>query len=233
MVMMATDRLYFETPGVGNGYVAGINVSGSTTGADFIPFDNGRPGFAWYFGRDYLWMSLSLSLTNQWEKSKENFRLLARYQDDSGKIMHELPTSVELLGLDRWKSDFPYFLAAADSTPLYIVALKRYLDCSGDVEFLQELWPSIEKAFRWLVTTDYDGDGLIDNFEGHGWVEGGPLAYNQIAKGHTTFIWPEFTFNAYRIWHPWQGCSATQTSKKWPKTGYPMRLPRLKPTGTL
>ncbi len=185
--MMATDRLYFETPGVGNGYVAGINVSGSTTGADFIPFDNGRPGFAWYFGRDYLWMSLSLSLTNQWEKSKENFRLLARYQDDSGKIMHELPTSVELLGLDRWKSDFPYFLAAADSTPLYIVALKRYLDCSGDVEFLQELWPSIEKAFRWLVTTDYDGDGLIDNFEGHGWVEGGPLAYNQIAKGHTTF----------------------------------------------
>ena len=185
--MVTTDRLYFETPGVGNGYVAGLNVSGSTTGADFIPFDNGRPGFAWYFGRDYLWMSLSLSLTNQWEKSKENFRMLARYQADSGKIMHELPTSVALIGLDQWKNNYPYYMAAADSTPLYIVALKRYLDASGDLAFLQELWPSIEKAFRWLVTTDYDGDGLIDNLEGHGWVEGGPLAYNQIAKGHTTF----------------------------------------------
>jgi glycogen debranching enzyme len=100
--------------------------------------------------------------------------------------MHELPTSVDLLGLNKWKSDFPYYLAAADSTPLYIVALKNYIDASGDVEFLNEIWRSVEKAFRWLITTDYDGDGLIDNFEGHGWVEGGPLAYNQIAKGHTT-----------------------------------------------
>lgn len=185
--MVATDRLYIDTPGVGKGYVAGMSVSGSTTGADFIPFDNGRPGFAWYFGRDYFWMSLALSLTNQWDKQKESFRLIERYQDDSGKIMHELPTSVSLLGLDNWKNDFPYYLAAADSTPLYIVALKDYVDASGDIEFLNELWPSVEKAFRWLITTDYDGDGLIDNAEGHGWVEGGPLAYNQTAKGHTTF----------------------------------------------
>ena len=184
--MIGADRMFMETDGVGSGYVAGYNISGSTTGPDFVPSDNGRPGFAWYFGRDFLWMSMALSITNQWEKEKHAFRLLRNWQGANGKIMHELTTSVGLMGKNRWE-EMPYYFAAADSTPLYIIALRRFLDSSADIGFVKELWPSISLAFNWLITTDYDKDGLIDNFEGHGWVEGGPLAKDQIAKGHTTF----------------------------------------------
>jgi glycogen debranching enzyme len=184
--MIAADKTFIETPDVGAGYVAGLNVSEKIAGSGTIPANNGRPGFAWYFGRDFLWMSMPLAYINQWEKIKSNFLLLRKYQRNDGKIMHELTTSVEVMGRDNWEKE-RYFYASADSTPLYIIALRRYFDASGDIGFIEEMYPSISKAFDYMIKTDYDGDGLIDNFEGHGWVEGGPLAEGQIAKGHTTF----------------------------------------------
>ncbi len=184
--MIGADKTYIETPGVGSGYVAGFNVSEKIAGSGTIAANNGRPGFAWYFGRDFLWMSFPLSILNQWEKIKSNFLLLRKYQRNDGKIMHELTTSVEVMGRENWEKE-RYFYAAADSTPLYIIALKRYFDISGDIGFIEDMYPSITKAFDYMIKTDYDGDGLIDNFEGHGWVEGGPLAEGQISKGHTTF----------------------------------------------
>ena len=184
--MIGADKTYIETPKVGSGYVAGFNVSEKIAGSGTIAGNNGRPGFAWYFGRDFLWMSFPLSILNQWEKVKNNFQLLKEYQRNDGKIMHELTTAVEVMGREKWKQE-RYFYAAADSTPLYIIALRRYLDISGDIGFIEDMYPSITKAFDYMVKTDYDRDGLIDNFEGHGWVEGGPLAEGQISKGHTTF----------------------------------------------
>jgi glycogen debranching enzyme len=184
--MIGADKTFIETPHVGAGYVAGFNVSEKVAGSGKIPANNGRAGFSWYFGRDFLWMSFPLALLNQWEKIKSDFHLLRKYQRADGKIMHELTTAVELMGRSNWEKE-RYFYAAADSTPLYIIALRRFLDTSGDIEFIEEMYPSISKAFDYMIKTDYDGDGLIDNFEGHGWVEGGPLAEGQIAKGHTTF----------------------------------------------
>ena len=184
--MIGADKTFIETPDVGSGYVAGFNVSEKIAGSGTIPANNGRPGFTWYFGRDFLWMSLPLSMLNQWEKMKKNFLLLRKYQRDDGKIMHELTTAVEIMGRENWENE-RYFYAAADSTPLYIIALRKYFDASGDIGFIEDIYPSVSKAFDYMIKTDYDGDGLIDNYEGHGWVEGGPLAENQIAKGHTTF----------------------------------------------
>lgn len=184
--MVGAAKTFIETPDVGSGYVAGFNVSQKISETGSIAANNGRPGFSWYFGRDFLWMSMALSMINQWDKVKNNFELLRKYQRADGKIMHELTTSVEVMGKQNW-ADERYYFAAADSTPLYIIALRRYLDVSGDLAFIEDFWPSISKAFDYLIKTDYDGDGLIDNFEGHGWVEGGPLAEGQIAKGHTTF----------------------------------------------
>ena len=184
--MIGADKAFIETPQVGSGYVAGFNVSEKTAGSGTIPANNGRPGFAWYFGRDFLWMSMPLSMINQWDKIKNNFLLLRKYQREDGKIMHELTTAVELMGKENWEKE-PYFYAAADSTPLYIIALRKYVDASGDLGFIEDMYPSVIKAFDYMIKTDYDGDGLIDNYEGHGWVEGGPLAENQISKGHTTF----------------------------------------------
>jgi len=58
--------------------------------------------------------------------------LLRKYQRDDGKIMHELTTAVEIMGRENWENE-RYFYAAADSTPLYIIALRKYFDASGDI----------------------------------------------------------------------------------------------------
>jgi len=182
--LIATDNCYLEKPE--RGWVAGYNVDAGS---------NGRPGFAWYFGRDFLWMSFAMVTYGDFEKAKEGFRLLQRYQRDDGKIMHELTSSINETGRDSWEKEFPYYFAAADSTPLYLIALDYYMKCSGDTAFIEESRDSIIRAFSHLLTTDADGDGLIDNIDGHGWVEGGFLAENQTRAGHTTLylasIWLE------------------------------------------
>jgi hypothetical protein len=173
--LIALDNCYLEKPD--NGWVAGYNLDISK---------NGRPGFAWYFGRDFLWMSFAMVTCGDFEKAKDGFRLLQKFQRGDGKIMHELAAPINEIGKERWERDFPYYFAAADSTPLYFIALDYYMRCSGDEAFIVESKDSIVKAFTYLLKTDIDGDGLIDNLAGHGWVEGGFLAKDQIKAGHTT-----------------------------------------------
>src|SRR3984957_20495789 len=66
--------------------------------------------------------------------------------------------------------------AAADSTPLFLMAIADYVRASGDSAFLTEHRDAIEKA--WAFETDpahdTDGDGIYDNSQGTGWVESWP-----------------------------------------------------------
>ena len=65
---------------------------------------------------------------------------------------------------------------AADSTPLYLLLVARFMAWTGDVEFLRKYWGQVERAFGFCLETDTDGDGLIENTRvGHGWIEHGPL----------------------------------------------------------
>lgn len=181
------EKFYLYTPGIGYGFVAGYNVDQE---------DKGRPGFAWYFGRDFLWMAPVITILGYRDEVKNGFRLLAKYQSKEGKIMHELSMSTELMGLEDWKNVGCYF-AAADSTPLYIIALETYLRLTGDLDFIKELKGSIERCFSYMQRMDHDGDGFIDNIEGHGWVEGGFLAKDQRRSGHTTFYLASLQCKAY------------------------------------
>jgi glycogen debranching enzyme len=71
---------------------------------------------------------------------------------------------------------FPYMYAAADSTPLFILAVLDYVRASGDVQFLKDHRDAVEKA--WAFETDpahdTDHDGIYDNSQGTGWVESWP-----------------------------------------------------------
>jgi hypothetical protein len=51
-----------------------------------------------------------------------------------------------------------------------------YVRWSGDVEFVQESWDSLRRAYDWCLTTDANGDGLMDNRKaGLGALEYGAL----------------------------------------------------------
>ncbi len=167
--MIGTDKFFVNTPGIGKSLVAGYSTT--ARGWDGGHKINGRPGYAWYFGRDGEWSGLAILGYGDFEKVKSVLEVYQKFQDVSGKIYHELTTS----GAVHYD--------AADATPLYIILAGNYLRWTGDVEFFKHSWKNIKSAMEFLFSTDTDGDHLIENTNvGHGWVEGGSLY-----GAHTTF----------------------------------------------
>ncbi|MFO7617204.1 MAG: amylo-alpha-1,6-glucosidase [Bacteroidales bacterium] len=160
--LVGTDRFIVNTPGLGRSLVAGYATTAfGWNGAQKV---NGRPGYAWYFGRDAVWSAFAMLGYGDFDRVRTILELFSRYQDISGKIYHELTTS----GIAHYD--------AADATPLYIVLAGVYLHHTGDLDFIRKEWPAIKKAIDFCFTTDTDGDHLIENTQqGHGWEEGGSL----------------------------------------------------------
>jgi glycogen debranching enzyme len=149
-------------PFLGTGFIAGYRTSGGSQ----------RPGFAWFFGRDALWTTLALNAEGDFDSTRTALDFLSKYQRADGKIPHEISQGANFV---PWFTDYPYPYAAADATPLYIIAMNDYVVASGDVAFALQKWDVLWKAYQFLHST-YDSQGLPQNVGiGHGWVEGGPL----------------------------------------------------------
>ena len=160
--VVGTDKMFAETPGLGSSFLAGIGLS--TSGWDGGQAVSGRPGYAWYFGRDSAWTCMAALDYGDFEKVRAVLEFLGDHQDISGKILHELTTSGH--------SHFD----AADSTPLYLIVFGKYLRMSGDVSFARKELRRIKDAVAYCRRTDTDDDHLIENTNsGHGWIEGGRL----------------------------------------------------------
>lgn len=134
--------------------------------------DSARPGFGWFFGRDALYTLYAVNGYGDFALSKDELEFLIRRQRTDGKIMHEYSQTAAAVD---WQQ-FPYEYAAADSTPLFLMAVADYVRASGDTAFLTDHRDAIEKA--WAFETDpahdADHDGIYDNSQGTGWVESWP-----------------------------------------------------------
>jgi glycogen debranching enzyme len=149
-------------PYLGTGLVAGYGTSG----------DEQRPGFAWFFGRDALWTSLALNAEGDFATTRTALDFLSKYQRGDGKVTHEIAQGASFV---PWFDTMPYAWAAADATPLFIVAMDDYVRKSGDTAFAQEKWGNLWRAHQFVTSTN-DANGFPKNEGvGHGWVEGGPL----------------------------------------------------------
>jgi len=167
---LKTRSFFTNTPEIGRGLMAGYSSSRKGWFAE-------RPGYAWYFGRDSLFVSLTLLYNGDFESVRENLKLLMQYQRVDGKIYHELTTS-----------GFVHY-DAADSTPLFIYIMYKYLMHTGDIDFIKVNYKNIMKAYDYCISTDLDKDFLIENtIAGHGWVEGGAL-YGSHASFYLNCIW--------------------------------------------
>ena len=142
--------------------VAGYYVSG----------DSARPGFGWFFGRDALYTLYAVNGYGNFSLSRDELEFLIRRQRADGKIMHEYSQTAPDV---NWLA-FPYMYAAADATPLFLLAVADYVRASGDTSFLMRHRDAVEKA--WAFETDpahdTDHDGIYDNSQGTGWVESWP-----------------------------------------------------------
>ena len=104
--------------------------------------------------------------------------------------MHELSQGA---GFVRWFEDYGYGYYHADTTPLYIVAVRDYVRASGDAAFAKDFWPSMRKAYDYCASTDEDGDGLMDNTKaGVGAVETGALRRRDVLTDvYLGTVWTE------------------------------------------
>lgn len=161
---LAIDKAQVATSGGEVGLVAGWYPS----------FDSARPGFGWFFGRDTLWSIYAIDSYADVALSRRAIDFLVRRQREDGKMMHEFSQTAEMLtGHMEW-SKAPYEYAAADSTPLYLLAMQDYIRTTGDMAYLKNHWESLQRAYHFERNHDSDGDGVYDNSQGTGWVEGWP-----------------------------------------------------------
>jgi len=140
----------------------------------FASGDSARPGFGWFFGRDSLYTLYAINSYGDFALTRAELEFLIARQRDDGKIMHEYSQTAADPTVN-WKQ-FPYMYAAADATPLFLMAMRDYYRTSGDLAFVQKNREAIERAwaFETAPTSDTDHDGIYDNSQGTGWVESWP-----------------------------------------------------------
>jgi glycogen debranching enzyme len=147
---VALDKGFVCNPHLGCGLIAGLGPSGTSE----------RPGFGWFFGGDAFINSWAMTAYGDFDTVKQTLEFLRTRQRADGKMMHELSQGA---GYIKWFEEFPYGYYHADTTPLYVIAVRDYVRASGDLAMAKDFWPSMRKAYDYCASTDEDGDGLMDN----------------------------------------------------------------------
>ncbi len=128
----------------------------------------GVPWFATLFGRDAL-LSAYEAVAFRPAIAVATLEVLAARQataDDPsadaepGKILHEIRA-----GEMARSGELPFatYYGSVDATPLWLILLAETFDWTGDLAFLDRLWPNALAALAWIDESgDLDGDGFVE-----------------------------------------------------------------------
>lgn len=128
-------------------------------------------GVPWYsttFGRDgiltareMLWVDPALARgVLAFLAATQATRREPQRDAEPGKILHEARRG-EMA--ETGEIPFGRYYGSVDSTPLFIALAGAYLQRSGDLAFIRELWPHLRAALQWIERDgDIDGDGFCE-----------------------------------------------------------------------
>jgi glycogen debranching enzyme len=147
----------------------------------------GRLKFNAYWARDGFWASLGALALGDHAQALAQLDTFIKYQFPSGK----LPVRVEFVGhhftgYNTLRSR-PKVVGRAggifsdpiDPSALFIIAARKYLERTGDLLFCQRFDPVMDRAIRWLMRHDRDGDGLIESYWLADWMDS-ILKFNKV-----------------------------------------------------
>ncbi|TWI01740.1 glycogen debranching enzyme [Luteimonas cucumeris] len=132
----------------------------------------GIPWFSTPFGRDAvitalqtLWLDAALARGVLAFLAKHQAREVSTFQDAApGKIMHETRKG-EMAALRELP--FGLYYGGVDTTPLFVMLAHAYATRTGDMDFIERIWPALVAAVGWIEQVrDANRLGFLDYARG-------------------------------------------------------------------